>query len=425
VCVGFSVFCTTIGTSTSNSSSSSQKMKNWASYSPGNPPGSGFPLEPSVNTTNDEVDVLLSSMTKASSLSLSSKKSKSSESSKQSRMSMTNKDERDDYSGRISNAATNLREKNDVLVSLPASMATSPSVYSKLSVAASRISQSKSEATPIPRDLIIESRNSNSSQSRKSMSSRSRSKGTSTSAPASIKPHDDLGCLSAVSARAEIAVLKEDGLEAKSQTPSVTASMASKRRQLKAKEIEMEEKTRAFEQAEQRNMQREKEINEKIAALWGEDKDEAMAMQQRLKELEKELNERKRVLKRQEEDREREINNKLEAIRMGEKETILKEKQIEQMSRYYAQKKLEIFERLAAMDEASVTRRKKDKELEAKVIVFAQKEKEIKDRLAAIDEASAARRKLEASTILPKERKKKNNKGGLKSKLRSIFRRNK
>jgi hypothetical protein len=405
-------------------------MKDWANYSFGKSSGSAFPLEPSADTdhnrtTDDEVDVLLSSMTKASSLSLSSKKSKSSKSSKQSRMSTTNKDERDDYSGSFSNATTNKRENYDVLVSLPASMVTSPSVHSKLSVAASRISQSKSENTPIARDLIIESRISNSSQSRKSMSSRSRSKRISTSSSASNQTHDDLGCLSAVSARAKMSVLKEGGLEAKSEAPSVTASMASKRRQLKAQEIEMEQKMKALEQAERRNMQREKEVNEKIAALWGEDNEEAMAMQQRLKDLENELNERKRDLKRQEEDREREINNKLEAIRKGEKETLLKEKQIEQMARYYAQKEQEIFERLAAMDEASVARRKKDKELEAKVIVFAQKEKEIKDRLAAIDEASVARRKLEASPISPKECTKKNKQGGLKSKLKSIFRRNK
>ena len=48
--------------------------------------------------------------------------------------------------------------------------------------------------------------------------------------------------------------------------PSVTESMASRRRQLKAKEKEMEEKRKALEQAERRNKQREDEINKKIAA---------------------------------------------------------------------------------------------------------------------------------------------------------------
>ncbi|KAL7445202.1 hypothetical protein ACHAXM_011882 [Skeletonema potamos] len=245
---------------------------------------------------------------------------------------------------------------------------------------------------------------------------------------------------------------------ARADAPSVTSSMASRRRKLKAKEIEMEEKIKTLETAERR-MKKEEDINEKLAALRGKDREEVMTQQQRLKELEMELSERKRDLRRQEEDRlrkqkdmeqmntaitekeldvnarlivdrrkklqekedeiqlklkmleinkkeveqmtdifsarEREINNKLEAIRLGEEERRRKEKEIEEKVKYFAQKEQEMLERLAAIEAASLARRKREREVEEKVVDFAQREKEIKAKLAAIDEASVARRKKE------------------------------
>eukprot|EP00985_Skeletonema_marinoi_P028814 scaffold26056_cov88-Skeletonema_marinoi.AAC.1 len=81
-------------------------------------------------------------------------------------------------------------------------------------------------------------------------------------------------------------MLNGNGSAAEPEAPSVTASMATERKQLKAKEIEMEEKWMALEEAERRNMQKEREINEKLAALRRQDEEEVVARMESLKALE-------------------------------------------------------------------------------------------------------------------------------------------
>eukprot|EP00985_Skeletonema_marinoi_P014710 scaffold7496_cov87-Skeletonema_marinoi.AAC.2 len=171
--------------------------------------------------------------------------------------------------------------------------------------------------------------------------------------------------------------------------------MAAKRRQLKAKEIEMEEKWMALEEAERRNMQKEREINEKLASLRRQDEEEVVARMESLKALEVQLNEKNRELKMKKEERDREINNKLEAIRVAEEERLKKEKEIEEKAIDFAQKEQYINKRLALIEEASVARRRKERQVEERVFDFTQKEKEISNRLAAIEEASVARRRKE------------------------------
>ena len=74
-----------------------------------------------TNNEDNNEDEVLSSLSPKSPY-ISSKKSKASKSSKR---AMTNTDERDDYSGRVSvskHAASDEREEEDVLVSLPQTM---------------------------------------------------------------------------------------------------------------------------------------------------------------------------------------------------------------------------------------------------------------------------------------------------------------
>ena len=524
-------------------------MTNWDSYSSSRFSGYGFPSVPSAeisedyrisyddtkNEGNDEDDVLssLRLMTMTSykpTASISCKKSKASKYSKRSRMSMTNLDERDDYTGRVSMSATSdRREEDDVLASLPPTMVTNTSVYSKRSAALPTISQSMSEASPIPRDLVINSRKSNSSQcrksistqSRKAMSSNSQSLKRNASMSRSNVKEDCLEFWSALSVRAAMAVLKaggsgkiaqeasnivlatgrkqegkqidnktfvflstklalfvleeggnekvasavssavmasdeddesyeDDGSDSlsgsfhihskqysrakvKSEPSPVTASIAAKRRQLKAKEIELEEKRRALEELERRSMQREKEVNEKWEATTEEpsgctskirqikrkeidmeekrkalqkldrrnrqrekeinekaaakqkDEEEDIAQQQRLKDLEKQLNERKRELKRKEEERER------------------KQKDVEQMSLAITEKELDANARLFVAQrrklkekEASIQLKTRmleinKKEMEEMTFNMSNREREINNKLAAIRMAEEKR----------------------------------
>jgi len=482
------------------------------SYSSGWFSGSRFLSEPSEDTsgnyrfTDDEDDVLSSIRSMAAysrKESDSSKKSKHSKPSKSSRQSTMRKDERDDYSGRFfRNAALGEREDPPIMVA-------SPAVHSKHSAA-------KSDASPIPRDLVIKSRKSNSSQSRKSMSSRSNSSIKSKSTSNTNK--NDLEYWSALSVRAAMAVLtaggseniaqeasnvvlatgrnskgkqidnktlmflstklalvvleaggnekvasavssavmasdKDDGIneddsvkiqgsdslsgsfhnhskqhskaKVKAESPSVTSSMAAKRRQLKEKEIEMEEKMKALEQAQRRNMQKEEDIKEKIAALRRKDEEEVVAQQQqRLKDLEKQLDGRKRELKIQEEDRvrkQKDIEQKNVAItekeldanarllvarrkKLKEKEDEIQlklkmleinKKEVEAMTTNFSEREREINNKLEAIRIGEEERLKKEREIEQKVKYFAHKEQEIFERLSAIEAASVARREKE------------------------------
>ena len=131
-----------------------------ASCSSGMISGSGFPAVLSVDTRSDR-----------SKYRIFSKKSKSSTSRKQSKQSMACEDERDDWSGQVMSmdVASDERydDNDDVLASLPASIAISSVHPVKASVSSQR---SKASATcssrsgaSIPRDLFIKSKKSSSS----------------------------------------------------------------------------------------------------------------------------------------------------------------------------------------------------------------------------------------------------------------------
>ncbi len=403
-----------------SSSSSNQKMKDSPSSSSGRLSSSRLPRVP-TSVINAEFEVISthtplsassvhskkspsisasSSIYSKKSPSISSNTSNALKSNKWSR-NLATKDERDDYSGRVSRSVT-LGKSEDVLISLPASMA-NPPVGKKHSEAVSKISKTRNEVVSVTHDLDGNSSTSPSARSRKSTSSSSNSAKSKkhVSVPASTTNQDYLDQLRAM------VMLNGVGSGFKPEVPSVTASMTAKRRQLKAKEVEIEQKRMALEEAERRNMQREKEINEKVSEMRRKDEEEVAAKMQSLKALELKLKEKKRELKMKEEESGREINSKFKAIKMSEKERLKREKEIEQRMIDFAQKEQEINERLAEIDAASVARKKKEEKLEVKVIVFARKEKEIKDRLAAIEAASIARRKKEkASSIARKKNEK-------------------
>lgn len=383
---------------------------------------------PSISTASSTHSEKSPSISSSSTLKVLSKWSRKS----------ANKDERDDNSSLVSKSVTSGKREEEVHISLPASMANPGSVSREHSEAPHKISQSLPKATAIPRDLDVSSRASSSARSRKSTSSSSSSaKSTKCiSVPASIG-QDNLDQLRAMVLAA--------GSEVNQEAPSVTSSMAAKRRQLKAKEIEIEQKRMALEEAARRNMQREKEINEMVLKLRRKDVEEVAAKMQMLKILELQLKEQKRELKIKERKSGREINSKFEVIRMSEDERLMRETEIEHRLIDLARKEQEINERQAAIDEASVARKKKEEKLEVQVIVFARKEKEIKDRLAAIEAASAARRKKEKSASIARGKKKieesvkqqneinskpinnsqPNKKGGKTGKRKSIFRKKK
>jgi hypothetical protein len=236
------------------------------------------------------------------------------------------------------------------------------------------------------------------------------------------------------------------------ESPSVTASMASKRRQIKDKEIEIERKMRKLEETEHRNKQREKELKRKLQIRKQQERLEAAEKQlaqktvdlklkeddtqRKLKEFElmklaitekeqeanaklalaeeqrKKLKEREdhilmkfknlEISKREMDEmnanftkREKELSEMLVAIQAGEEERLQKEREIEEQAKVVATREQSIFDRLAVADEASISRREKEREVEQRCIDFDLKEQEINDRLAAIDAASIARRKKE------------------------------
>ena len=416
-------------------------MKDSPSYYSGRFSSSNLPYAANNAVVNDdghdEFEILsnhtplaTSSVYSKKSQSITSKRSKASQSSKWSKKSAAN-DKRDDYSGRVSRTSALDYREEDALVSLSASVKSS-SVSSQRSKAASTISQTRSEAASIPCNLDTNSRTSTATRSKNSMLSSSRSSKSkkSVSSSVSVTKQDNVEELSALSVQQALAMLNVDGSAAKQDVPSVTASMASKRRQLKAKEIEMEERRMALDEAERRNVQREREINEKLVALRRKGEEEAAARMHSLKALELQLNEKMRVLEVKEKEygleinskynaidaasvarrkkekkleadlidfarKEHELNDRLAAIDAASVSRKKKEKKLEADMIHFAQKTLELNERLAAIDAASVARKKKEKKLEAEIVVFAQKEKEINERKAAIDAASVARKKKE------------------------------
>ena len=527
---------------------------------------SRYSADDSCGITNDE-DKLLSSMRSSAFYkkdpSVSSNKSNESKSSTRSRQSISHVDTRDDkYSGRLPMKSVSdereEREEDDVLFSLPESMMENDSARSK-----------RSEATPIPRDLVIKNKNSNSTKSRRSKSSRSKGskENDSSSNPSGRK--GGLEFWSALSVKAAMAVLKAGGsekiaheasnivlatgkkqvgkqmdnktlmflstklalvvLEAgedekvasavssavmasgindddsthskEADLPSITASIAAKKRQLKAKQIELEEKRRALErvdqiekttnervtsiqfpadkepealsatssksskrkqlkaretemeerrrilqEAEQRRLLREKEVNDRkkqkeqaeVVAMQErllrekevndrkkqKEQAEVVAMQERLMALEKQLSERKRQLKDKEEDRARKQNNieqrnkaltekeldsntrliiaqrqklkeKEDEIQMKFKLLNMNKKEVAEMTSHISDQEREINNKFEAIRVAEEERLRKEKEIEEKAFDFVRKEHEISRRLAAIDEASVVRKQKE------------------------------
>ena len=411
-------------------------MRDSPSYSSVMFSSSKNPSEPSPiikDSVHDETTVAAAaSVHSKKSKSIKSKKSTASKSSKQSRKSST-KDKRDDYSNRasISNASPDKREDGGALFSLPESMVASTAGSSKRSKGKSDMSQARSKTALSPDEVTTKSNSSNSTKSRKSKASRSSSNKSKQNISMS-NPATSQGGLQKFSVPSE----QDDILTRKSKStvkleaPSVTSSMAAKRRQLKAKEVEIEEKRIALQRAERLNAEREMEINAKLAVLRGKDKDDVVKLQD-LKVLEIQLGEREKELTKLGKEREQEMVDKFEAVRLEESQWRKKEKDIERRVKDFARKEEEMKERLAVIDAASVARKKKERELEVQVLVFAQKEMEIKHKLAAINAASVAMRKerkrerLRSSPkmmIVPMNPSDSNKKGTLLGKLKSFWR---
>lgn len=147
------------------------------------------------------------------------------------------------------------------------------------------------------------------------------------------------------------------------ESPSVTVSMASKRRQIKDKEIEIERRMRKLEETEHRNKLKEKELKRKLKVVA---------------------------------TREQSIFGRLAVADEASISRREKEREVEQRCIDFDLREQEINDRLAAIDAASVARRKKEQVIEEKIISFAMREQEIDDRLASLDAASViARQKRE------------------------------
>jgi hypothetical protein len=118
------------------------------------------------------------------------------------------------------------------------------------------------------------------------------------------------------------------------------------RKQLKAKDIETDQKLKTFEDEELRHRQWEKKVKERVEARRGKEKVELEAQQEILMALEKQnelmrrrLEEKQNELKQREEDR----------MMKSEEERRQKEKEFTEMSTYFAERERDIMERINAI----------------------------------------------------------------------------
>ena len=139
---------------------------------------------------------------------------------------------------------------------------------------------------------------------------------------------------------------KSNARSNKPETPSVALSLNSMRKQLKAKDIETDQKLKTFEDEELRHRQWEKKVKERVEARRGKEKVELEAQQEILMALEKQnelmrrrLEEKQNELKQREEDR----------MKKSEEERRQKEKEFTEMSTYFAERERDIMERINAI----------------------------------------------------------------------------
>ncbi|KAL7459803.1 hypothetical protein ACHAWC_011784 [Mediolabrus comicus] len=139
---------------------------------------------------------------------------------------------------------------------------------------------------------------------------------------------------------------KSNAKSNKPETPSVALSLNSMRKQLKAKDIETDQKLKTFEDEELRHRQWEKKVKERVEARRGKEKVELEVQQEILMALEKQnelmrrrLEEKQNELKQREEDR----------MKKSEEERRQKEKEFTEMSTYFAERERDIMERINAI----------------------------------------------------------------------------
>ena len=173
---------------------------------------------------------------------------------------------------------------------------------------------------------------------------------------------------------------------------SVTPSISSKRRQLKEKEIQIEQKLKALERAERRNFQREKEFNERMCKLLPKKRKQRsryqLAKKKLIRVIEKELEEEGHMKER--------LAKISDAKLRASNELMKNEREIDDLNKRIMEKERVIKERMA--DATSGTPSVQAKKKLMKVIEKElEEERTMKERLAKISDA-----KLRASNELMK-----------------------